>query len=300
MKLAVLADIHGNWPALEAVVDDIGRWQPDRVVVNGDVVNGGPNSDRCWRYIRERQAVDGWLVLRGNHEEYVAAWAQSGQPLEGPRYELSRFSHWTYEQLNRDVSGLADLRLRWDWKAPDGSQLVVMHASLQGNRQGIYPHTTDADARRMVDLSADIFVTSHTHIAHQRSLGRMTIINTGAVGLAGDGDRRAAYGRIVWDRAEGWQATVRRVPYEMAATERAYLESGFLSEAGPLALMTLVELRSARDAKTRWTTLYGERILRGDLTVEKAVREFLDGTEFRPFLPVEARFRQEIEFLEGH
>ena len=50
MKLAVLSDIHGNWPALEAVAADIDAWQPDLVVVNGDVVNdssgasGGPSN----------------------------------------------------------------------------------------------------------------------------------------------------------------------------------------------------------------------------------------------------------------
>lgn len=283
MKLAVLADIHGNWPALEAVAADIARWQPDIVLVNGDVVNGGPSSDVCWRFVRERQAADGWLVLRGNHEEYVTAWALPDQPLTGPAYELSRLSHWTYQQLSGDVAELAALPERWQWTAPDGSRLVAMHASLLGNRAGLYPHTTDADAARMVDTTADVFVTSHTHIPHQRQTGPTRVINTGAVGLTGDGDTRAAYARLTWARANGWQLRIRRVAYDTLAAERAFTESGFLAEAGPLARMTLVELRTARDAKTRWTAIYRPAILAGSISVEDAVYEFLEQPEFRPY-----------------
>lgn len=41
MKIAILSDIHGNLPALQTVADDIARWQPDQVIVNGDIVNRG-------------------------------------------------------------------------------------------------------------------------------------------------------------------------------------------------------------------------------------------------------------------
>lgn len=284
MKLAVLADIHGNWPALAAVADDIDRWGPDLVLVNGDIVNGGPNSEVCWAYVRERQAAGDWLITRGNHEVYVAEWAGADRPLDGPGYELSRFSHWTYGRLDGDVGALAALPDRWSWTAPDGSQLVARHATLLGDRAGLYPHTTDADVRRMVDSAAAVFITSHTHIAHQRTLDGRRILNTGAVGLSGDGDQRAAYARITWERATGWALGIRRVAYDVAAAERAYTTSGFLAEAGPLALMTLVELRSARDAKTRWTALYRQAILQGQIDVATAVAEFLDTPEFRPYL----------------
>ena len=47
MKLAVIADVHANWPALQAVAADIERWQADRVVVAGDVINRGPRPVEC-------------------------------------------------------------------------------------------------------------------------------------------------------------------------------------------------------------------------------------------------------------
>lgn len=287
MKLAILADIHGNWPALEAVADDVDRWGPDLVLVNGDIVNGGPSSDRCWATVRERAAADGWYITRGNHETYVAEWAEPGRPLHGPVYELSRLSHWTYGQLNGDVAALSALPERWEWTAPDGTHLIAMHATRVGDRAGLYPHTGDMDARRMIDPAAAVFVTSHTHIPHQRTLDGRRVLNTGAVGLTGDGDRRAAYARLTWDPAGGWAMGIRRVAYDVAAAERAFHTSGFLAGAGPLALMTLVELRTARDAKTRWTGLYRQAVLQGQIDMETAVAEFLDTPEFRAALGAE-------------
>ncbi|MEZ4518101.1 MAG: metallophosphoesterase family protein [Chloroflexota bacterium] len=290
MKLAVLSDIHGNLPALEAVADDITRWDPDTVVVNGDVVNGGPRSDLCWQFVRERQQEDGWLVLRGNHEEYVTAWSRPGEPTEGPLYDLSRLSHWTYGQMGSEVAELMDLPERWSWIAPNGERLTTMHASRLGIRRGIYPHTTDNDVRRMIDPEAAVFVTAHTHGPHLRRVVGTQVVNIGSVGLSGDGDQRAAYGRIVWSETRGWEACAWRVAYDVSAAEQMYLDSGFVAEAGPLALMTLVELRTARDAKTRWSAVYREPVLKGEISVAEAVETFLDTPEFQPYWTTEAYF----------
>jgi len=67
MKLAILADIHGNLPALNAVMRELERLQPDHVVVNGDLINGVPFSAEVIDRIR---AFD-WTVVRGNHEFYL-------------------------------------------------------------------------------------------------------------------------------------------------------------------------------------------------------------------------------------
>ena len=289
MKLAVLSDIHGNWPALAAVADDVDAWRPDKVLVNGDVVNSGPSNVACWQYVAQRAAADGWLVLRGNHEEYVAEWCGYAGPRHGPAYDLIRLSEWTYQQMGGDAAAttlatLAALPERWEWLAPDGTRLVAMHASPLGNRAGIYPFTTDEEARRKIVPGAAIFLTAHTHVPHQRILDGTQVINTGSVGLPGDGDGRASYGRVTWDGQRGWRAEIARVVYDRAAAERAFFDSGFLAEAGPEAEMALVEFRAAQDARTRWRAIYGERVRRGDLALGASIRQFLQETEFQPFM----------------
>ena len=71
MKLAVIADVHSNWRALQAVAADIERWQADRVVVAGDVINRGPRPVECLDFVLKMQRERGWRLVLGNHEEYV-------------------------------------------------------------------------------------------------------------------------------------------------------------------------------------------------------------------------------------
>lgn len=285
MKLAVLSDIHGNWPALAATLADVDGWRPDRVLVNGDVVNSGPSNVACWEAIARRTAADGWIVLRGNHEEYVAEWRDYAGPRHGPAYDLIRLSEWTYRQFSDPaaVAAMAALPERWQWTAPDGSRLVAMHASPLGNRAGIYPFTTDEEARRKIVPGAAVFLTAHTHVPHQRLLDGTQVVNTGSIGLPGDGDGRASYGRVTWQARRGWRAEIVRVAYDRAAAERDFFTSGFLAEAGPEAEMALVEFRAARDARTRWRAIYGERVRNGQLTLAETIRRFLQETEFQPF-----------------
>ena len=284
MKLAILSDIHGNWPALEAVMVDVDGWRPDAVVVNGDVVNDGPSNPACWAAVARRRAQDGWAVLRGNHEEYVAEWLNPATPTAGPAYDLIRLSQWTYRQLNGDVAELAALPEQWQWRAPDGATLVAMHGTLLGNRAGIYPFTSDEEVRRRMPRGATIFVTAHTHVPHMRTLDGTQVVNVGSVGIPGDGDGRAAYGRFTWTRRHGWQTAIVRVAYDRAAAERDYFASGFMTEAGPEAALSLVQFRLARDVRTRWAAADRGRILSGEVSLADSLRAWLSQDAFRPYI----------------
>ena len=65
--LAVLSDLHGNLPALEAVLADLAQFQVDQAIVAGDVINWGPFSAQ----VMERVTAGGWAVIRGNNEFYL-------------------------------------------------------------------------------------------------------------------------------------------------------------------------------------------------------------------------------------
>lgn len=284
MKIAIISDIHGNLPALQTVVADMEEWQPDVVVVAGDIVNGGPRNQACLQLVKKQQDLYGWQVLRGNHEDYVIAWTAPNTPVRGAEYELKRLSHWTYQSLNGEVGYLAGRPDRFGYQAPDKSSLLVLHASIWGNRDGIFPWSTDKELERKTAPHPTVFVTAHTHFPFIRQLKGTLIVNAGSVGLPGDGDWRAGYGRLTWTNLGGWQAEIKRVAYDREQTERDYISSGFLAEAGPTALLTLVELRSARDAKARWASIYRERILAGSISPEMAVKEFLSASEFAVYL----------------
>ena len=71
MRVAVFSDVQANLPALETSVAHIQDWNPDLVVMPGDLINRGPTSDACLRLFQELRQDQGWLPILGNHEVWV-------------------------------------------------------------------------------------------------------------------------------------------------------------------------------------------------------------------------------------
>ncbi len=288
MKIAVLSDIHGNWPALQAVAADIDRWQPDQVLVNGDVVNSGPESARCWAYVRERQQQDGWTVLAGNHEAYVLEWATEQPPLDGPAYDLIRLSHWTYGHLQDEIGALAALPAAWRTVLPGAGFVAARHASMLGDRAGIYPDAAEEKVRGMIDREAAVFLVAHTHLPDIRQIDGTLLVNSGAVGWPGDGDGRSSYARLSWGRS-GYRAEIRRVAYDRTATERAFHSSGLLAVGGAEALLSFMEWRMSTDLRTIWSRRYRAAILSGAIDHADSVARFVVENGLEAALPDQRR-----------
>ncbi len=192
MKLAVLADVHSNWRALQAVADHLERWQPDRVVVAGDVINRGPRPVECLDFVLRMQRERGWSLVLGNHEEYVIHHAHPREPIAGPWVQIWGSSRWTYEKLDGNVSALEALPLQQSWIMPDGSEARVVHASMRGTRDGIFPKTPDDQLRKQIAPPPKLFVVGHTHVPLVRTLGETLVVNVGSAGLPFDLDRTFA------------------------------------------------------------------------------------------------------------
>lgn len=272
MKLAVLSDIHGNLPALEAVTEDLLRWQPDRVVINGDLINRGPNSLACLRLL-QRVFADVELV-RGNHEDFVLTCTASDYDQDHPAFELRRFAHWTHSQLGAAMTEVAQWHDHIDDMALAGGTLHITHASRRGKRDGISLRTSDDELPEKLGERRALFITSHTHKPLVRQFEETLIVNTGSVGSPSDHDARAAYGRFRFDGSR-WSAEVMRLDYDHARAQRDFHTSGFLEEGGPLTRLMLEELRHARVFVGPWNERYLQAVQAGTIDVASAVRQFL-------------------------
>lgn len=275
MKLAVLADIHSNWPALQAVTAHLEQWQPDRVVVAGDVINRGPRPVECWEFVQRQQRERGWQLVLGNHEEYVIHHAQPREPITGPWIQIWGSSRWTYEKLHGDVSSLEALPFQQSWRLPDGSEARVVHASMRGTRDGIFPRTSDETLREQIAPPPGLFVVGHTHYPLIRTVNGTLVVNAGSVGLPFDGDPRACYAQLTWQPHTGWAAELIRLEYDRAQADRDYDETGFVEDAGPIALLIRDELAKARSNLFEWTRDYEAAVVSGQLTMAESVQRFL-------------------------
>lgn len=273
-KLAVLADIHGNLPALQAVADHIARWKPDAVVVAGDIVNRGPRSRECLRFVLARAADAGWRIIRGNHEEYVLRVARDpGELRPGLEGAVRENVAWTTEQLGDDVALLQPLAEQVSLAAPDGGEARVVHASMRHNRDNILPDTPDDVLRQQIAPAPPLICVGHTHRPLIRSVDSTLVVNAGSVGLPFDGDARASYAQLTW--RPGWRATIARVEYDRAQTERDYISTGFMRDSGVIAELIYDEFRTARPRLFRWMERYHDPVLAGELTAAESVRDYL-------------------------
>lgn len=271
MKIAVLSDVHGNVPALEAVLADIERWAPDEIVVNGDLVSRGPCSLAVIELLRRHcpQA----RYTKGNHEEFVIASARQPCDPDDPLFDLFRFAQWTARQLNGEVAALDAWPDHFELTDIEGGSFHITHGSRLGNRDGIRPDTADADLPDKLGDSRDLFVGSHTHRPLLKRFNGTLVVNTGSVGQPFDGDHRAAYGRFTLHNGR-WQAEIARVAFDKARASRDFVATGFVEECGPVAELIHLEFEQARIHVGPWRRRYLAAVKAGELTVAESVRAY--------------------------
>lgn len=270
MKLAVLSDIHGNVPALEAVLEHLASWRPDRVVVNGDLVSRGPCSLAVLQTLQ--RGLPEATLLRGNHEHFVL---QCAAEPDSAHAVLHAFAYWSMRQLGDRVETLREWDDHLDWTGLEqGSSFHITHGSRHGNRDGLKPEINDSALRDKVGSGRALFVGSHTHRPMVRDLDGDLVVNTGSVGQPFDGDARASYARCQFVGGR-WQVAIARVAYDKQRAERDFFDSGFLDQCGPLARLIFTEHRYNRMLLGTWMGRYGAAVDAGSVAAETAVRDFL-------------------------
>lgn len=274
MKLAVISDVHGMVPALEAVLADVDRWKPDRLIVNGDLVNRGPYSRECLSLLRKtRPDVE---FLKGNHENFVLRSAAQPSDPNAWDHDICRFAEWTAQKLGEDelseIDGWGDAV---EFSIEPGLRVHITHASKVGDRAGIYRNTPDDDLAEKVGSNCDLFICSHTHRPMRRQFNGTHIINIGSVGQPIDDDPRAAYGQFEFHAGQ-WRAKIRRVEFDRERAMRDFAESGFLDEAGPVARLIAREFEAVRSHVGPWRSRYMEALKAGECSVSDSIQCYLD------------------------
>ncbi|MGH2713469.1 MAG: metallophosphoesterase family protein [Thermoleophilaceae bacterium] len=199
--LGLLYDVHGNLPALEAVLADC---PAERFLLGGDYASFGAWPVETVDRLRQLDAE--WI--RGNVDRWLVDAPDAPEPMV-PLIERSR--EMAGEELCRELAALPESAAR-------GGTLFC-HASPLSDMDSFYPEPHDTDAERLMGVEAERVVFGHTHVQFERGgPGGIELVNPGSVGMPLDGDHRAAYallhddGRIELRRVEyDWRASVRAV-----------------------------------------------------------------------------------------
>ena len=181
MRAAAIYDIHGNLPALEAVLEQIARESVDRIVVGGDVVVGPMTADVMERLLHLETPVD---FIQGNAEDSVLtemAGAEHPMPFPEPIREVMR---WEARQLARFRSLMAGWPMTLRHHIDGLGDVLFCHATPRDLNE-IFLHSTPQDVLAPIfeAARADVVVCGHTHMPFDRTIGKVRVVNAGSVGM---------------------------------------------------------------------------------------------------------------------
>ncbi len=222
-KLALISDVHGNLPALEAVLTKLDEYSPDNFLCLGDTVGYGPFPSKCIDLIRERNIP----TVMGNHDAGVVG-ELTIKHFKDPNKKLITL---TQGMLNSD-------QLNWLKNLPytivnSEQDWLAVHANPKAPEKWEYVDSAIKARTMLGNIDQKLCFVGHTHIPGVVSdqIGVMDfnkehkyLINPGSVGQSRDGDFRASCCIIDLDK---WEIEILRVEYPIEKVLTGLYKLGF-------------------------------------------------------------------------
>ena len=198
MRVAALNDVHGNLPALEAVLAEVAAIEVDRIVCGGDIV-AGPFPHECLQRLLDHDSI----FVRGNGDREPGDWVEA--------------------QL--DQGSLAFLRALPTSIAVNGVRYC--HGSPRSDEEILTRVSSEERMRAALEgVSERVVVGGHTHIQFEREVGGTRFVNAGSVGRPYEG-RPGAFWALLDER----QVELRRTAYAVDAAIALIRSSGYPDDA---------------------------------------------------------------------
>jgi putative phosphoesterase len=204
MRILLIADVHANWPALQAAAAE----PHDVCLFLGDLVDYALEPAPCVAWVRENARY----AVRGNHD-HGAAQNVIVNGLTGYKYLTGVTRPLTRERLQE-----TDLRFLSRLPATcvttlENTRFLLVHATPRDPLDEYAPPDVEFWSRRLRNVDADVVCVGHTHLPYVLEVGDKLVINPGSVGLPRDGDPRASYAVI-----ENYKVDVKKVEYPVEDT----------------------------------------------------------------------------------
>ena len=184
MKIAAIYDIHGNLPALEAVIKVIKEIDPDHIVVGGDVVTG-PMPVECLEALKELNESYQMSYIHGNAESEVLR-AVAGEEPRGFTENNDAIAQWVASKLSAEqLEEIKSWSLTCTIENAHGDEILFCHATPQNDIDVFTSNSSDEKVERFFEgVTNPMVVCGHTHMQIERELENTRLINAGSVGMS--------------------------------------------------------------------------------------------------------------------
>lgn len=225
MRIAVIADLHANLPALRAVLEDVLALACERIWCVGDVVGRGPHPSEVIAELRRFDV----LTVQGNWDDAVGVRREhAGVSWATPEAEAAGRASlaWTIERTTDDERAwLRQLPAAHRFIAEERSVLLFHGSPLRQNEYLWRDRPSRVFARVASDQGDDLLCFGNTHEVFHRFVGKSHFVAAGSVGCGSEEDRSARYAVIDMTHAE-LMVNFRSVPYDHAAVDHDMREAG--------------------------------------------------------------------------
>jgi putative phosphoesterase len=181
MRVAALYDIHGNLPALEAVLDDVRRANVDEIVIGGDVLPGPMPRETLECLLDLDIPV---RFIHGNGDRVVLAQMRGDEPSEIPEQFREEIG-WNTRQLTPEhekVLASWPATLRFEIRGV--GEVLFCHATPRNDTDVFTRLTSESFLLPIFQgLDVSLIVCGHTHMQFDRTIGKVRVINAGSVGM---------------------------------------------------------------------------------------------------------------------
>jgi putative phosphoesterase len=227
--VAVITDIHGNLPALEAALARIDELGIARVYCGGDLVGYGPHPNEVCALIEDREIP----TIYGNYDYAIARDLEDcgcAYPTQHERELGQKSVDWTLAHTNQRAKDFMR-ELPFDLRLEVGSTAVhLVHGSPRKVNEYLFEEKPASLYERLAAAEeADVLVFGHTHKPWVHDYGGVRFVNCGSVGKPKDGDPRGAFA-ILEPAGDELRVTTERVPYDAAAVAREVAAAGLPEE----------------------------------------------------------------------
>jgi putative phosphoesterase len=220
VRVAALYDIHGNLPALEAVLAEIEREQPDAIVFGGDIIAGPMPRETLERVL---SLGDRAHLIRGNADRIVLELRRGVR--EG---EIGFANPWVGEQLtDEQAEFLEGLPLTVTLDVDAVGRTCFCHATPRSDEEVFTERDPDEVVAGMLEgVEEEAVVCGHTHMQFDRRIGSRRVVNAGSVGIpfSGVGAHWSLLGRDI---------ELRQTDYDRPRAAALIRETGWFESGDP-------------------------------------------------------------------